>query len=275
MEDFSKYNGTGTILRKSQLAALDILIEFDRICRKNGLTYMLEFGTLLGAVRHGGFIPWDDDVDVTMPSDDYKRFQEIALSELGQGFILQTEKTEPESGMGGGMFKIRKENTLWINDYDDFRRHYHKGISIDVFENQDYPDVSRKVIKFFRRRLSKAFGFTHYFNRISFKNVIAYFIFPISALFFKTLWKLICLVHKCNKEQPHIERLAISYPSFKKDLYPVSEIMFEGYSFMAPHNPDARLKDIYGDYMQIPPEESRVIHAKFISTDTSVNFTNM
>ena len=273
--ELQEYNPEGSVLRKSQMVALDILIEFDRICRKNGLTYMLEFGTLLGAVRHGGFVPWDDDIDVAMPQADYKRFQEIATHELAKGYILQNEVTEPESGMGGGMFKIRKENTLWINDFDDFRRHYHKGISIDVFENQDYPDVSRKTIRFFRKRLSKAFGFTHYFNRISFRNTIAYYVFPVSAAFFGTIWKLLCKVKKCRREQPHIERLSISNPTLKTDLYPVSEIQFEGHSFMAPRYPDARLKDIYGDYMKLPPEKDRVLHAKFISTDTSVNFTNM
>lgn len=273
--EINEYNPEGSVLRKSQLAALDILTEFDRICRKHNLTYMLEFGTLLGAVRHGGFIPWDDDIDVTMPQADYKRFQEIAADELTDGFKLQNEFTEPQSGMGGGMFKIRKDNTLWINDYDDFRRHYHKGISIDVFENQDYPNVSRKVLKFFRRRLSKAFGLTHYFNRLSFKNVVAYFLYPVSAAIFGTVWKIICKVKKCDMEQPHIERLIYSNPSLKTDLYPVSEILFEGHSFMAPHNPDARLRDIYGDYMKLPPEKDRVLHAKFISTDTSVNYTNL
>lgn len=273
--ELKEYNPEGSVLRKSQMVALDILIEFDRICRENGLIYMLEFGTLLGAVRHGGFIPWDDDIDIAMPTRDYVRFQEIAPAQLKEGFILQTDNTQPESGMGGGMFKIRKENTLWINDYDDFRRNYNKGISIDIFENQDYPNVSRKTLKFFRRRLSKAFGFKHYFNRVSFKNAIAYFIFPVSYAFFGTIWKLICKIRKCNMEQPHIERVNYSNPSLKTDLYPVSEIMFEGHSFMAPRNPDARLTDIYGDYMKLPPEKDRVLHAKFISTDTSVNFTNM
>ena len=273
--ELQEYNPEGSVLRQSQMVALDILIEFDRICRKNGLIYMLEFGTLLGAVRHGGFIPWDDDIDVSMPESDYRRFQEIASGELSDGYILQNEVTQPESGMGGGMFKIRKENTLWINDYDDFRRHYHKGISIDVFENQDYPKVSLKTLKFFRKRLSKAFGFTHYFNRISFRNAIAYFVFPVSSAFFGTIWKLICKIRKCPLEQPHIERLRFSNPSLKTDLYPVSEIQFEGHSFMAPHNPDARLKDIYGDYMKLPPEQDRVLHAKYICTDTTAHFTNM
>ena len=265
----AKYNPEGSVIRQSQQAALEILIEFDRICRKNGLKYYLEFGTLLGAVRHGGFIPWDDDIDVAMPPQDYKLFQQIAPQEMDGNFLLQNEITEPESGMGGGMFKIRKKNTLWINDYDDFRRNYNKGISIDVFENEDYPNVPKSVVRFFRRRLSKAFGFYHYFNRVSSKNAIAYFVFPVSWLLFRSIWKMICLLCKCGKEQPHIERLMFSNPSLKTDIYPLSEITFECHSFYAPKNPDARLRDIFGDYMKLPPENQRQIHAKFICTDLS------
>ena len=265
----AQYNPEGSVLRQSQLTALEILIEFDRICRKNGLKYYLEFGTLLGAVRHGGFIPWDDDIDVAMPSPDYKQFQQIAQQELSNNFLLQTEITEPEAGMGGGMFKIRKKNTLWINEYDDFRRNYNKGISIDVFENEDYPNLPKPIIRFFRRRLSKAFGFYHYFNRVNFKNSIAYFAFPISWLFFSSIWNLLSLLCKCNKEQPHIERLQFSNPTLKSDIYPLSEITFEGHLFYAPKNPDARLRDIFGDYMKLPPENQRFIHAKFICTDLS------
>lgn len=273
--ELKDYNPEGSVLRKSQLAALDILIEFDRICRKNNLTYMLEFGTLLGAVRHGGFIPWDDDIDVSMPPADYLKFQDIAVSELAGGFTLQTEKTQPQSGMGGGMFKIRKDGTLWINDYDDFRRDYHKGISIDVFENQDYPNVSEKVLRFFRKRLGKPFGFTHYFSRISGRNAVAYFVFPVSQAVFGAIWKTICRFSNCKREQPHIERLSFSRPSLKTDLYPTREIMFEGRGFMGPNNPDARLRDIFGDYMKLPPEKDRKIHAKVICTDTSEIFTNL
>ena len=82
MEDYSKYNGDGTTLRKMQLRILDILVEIDRICRKHDIKYWIDFGSLLGAVRHGGFIPWDDDIDVAMPSEDYQRFLEIAPKEL-------------------------------------------------------------------------------------------------------------------------------------------------------------------------------------------------
>ena len=65
-EDFSKYNGEGTMLRKAQLRMLDILVEVDKVCKRHNIPYWVDYGTLLGAVRHGGFIPWDDDLDISM-----------------------------------------------------------------------------------------------------------------------------------------------------------------------------------------------------------------
>ena len=97
MEDFSKYNGEGTPLRKAQLKILEVLLEFDRVCKKNGLIYWIDFGSLLGAVRHGGFIPWDDDIDLSMPPEDYRRFKEIAPSELGDDFIQSPDEEYPLS----------------------------------------------------------------------------------------------------------------------------------------------------------------------------------
>ena len=78
MEDYSRYNGEGTVLRKAQIREVEILIEVDKICRKHNIKYWIDFGTLLGAVRHKGFIPWDDDLDICMLSEDYNRFLEVA-----------------------------------------------------------------------------------------------------------------------------------------------------------------------------------------------------
>ena len=69
-EDFSKYNGEGTMLRKAQLRMVDILVAIDKVCRDNGINYWIDYGTLLGAVRHKGFIPWDDDIDICVLTED-------------------------------------------------------------------------------------------------------------------------------------------------------------------------------------------------------------
>lgn len=87
-EDFSKYNGEGTTLRKAQLRMLDILIEVDKICRKHNIPYWLDSGTLLGAVRHGGFIPWDDDMDICVMRKDYKLLKKYLSEELSDKFCF-------------------------------------------------------------------------------------------------------------------------------------------------------------------------------------------
>ena len=266
-EDLSKYNAEGTPLREAQKASLDILIEFDRVCSKNGLSYWIDFGTLLGAVRHKGFIPWDDDIDLSMPLDDYNRFLKIGQEELSEGYFLQTEDTDPGSDMCKGIFKIRKEGTLFINDYDDFRKNYHKGASIDVFAEVPYPTVSKGTLKFFRKRINNAFGFFHYNPRLNFKNIVSYFVYPVSYILFKGLWNIICLFHKKDRELTSIEHLIYGYPTLKTEMLPLGTIEFEGHTFPAPKNPDARLTDMYGDYMKLPPEEKRRIHAKFICMD--------
>lgn len=275
MEDFSYINGEGTALRMAQKEMLQILIEFDRICRKNNLTYWIDYGTLLGAVRHSGFIPWDDDIDVSMPSSDYKHFLEVASSELKEGFFLQNQQTEPQLNMGVGISKIRKDGTLFINDFDNFRIRYHKGISIDVFEVVDYPNVSPKTWNFFRKRVFKSYGFFHYNPSLTLKNIISYFVFPVEYVLFKGLWSLLCLGRKKERTLSRLERTPYGYPTMKTEIYPLQEMTFEGFSFFAPQNPSARLRDNFGDdFMQIPPSERRRIHAKFICTDTSKQFIN-
>ena len=84
-------------LRQIQLASLEALKELKRLCDKHGLKYYLVAGTLLGAVRHRGFIPWDDDVDVAMPRSDYNKLSKIAKKELREGFFYQTERTDKNS----------------------------------------------------------------------------------------------------------------------------------------------------------------------------------
>ncbi len=275
MQDFSIYNGPGKPLREAQLASLDIFIEFDRVCKDNNLTYWMDFGTLLGAVRHKGFVPWDDDIDVCMPIQDFNRFIKIGQDKLKKGYFVQTDETDPGCDMNKGIFKVRKDGTLFINDYDDFRKNYHKGTSIDVFADVSYPSVSPRLFSFFRKRISKAYGLFQYNPPLNFKNIICYFLFPISYVFFKGLWALITMFRKKDREFVTFERMSYGYPTLKTDMVPVSQIEFENHMFNAPGNPDARLKNIYGDYMTIPPVEKQRIHAEFICVDTSKQYSNI
>ena len=119
IKEYSQQN-----LRACQLKQLAILEEIDKICKRHKIEYWLDGGTLLGAVRHGGFIPWDDDIDIGMSLEDEKRFEEIAPKELPDWLYLQTPKSDP--GSKEPITKIRDCNSLYIEQGDDFCQPYVK-----------------------------------------------------------------------------------------------------------------------------------------------------
>ena len=108
----------------------EILIEFDRICRKHGLTYFLAYGTLLGAVRHKGFIPWDDDIDTLMPYDDFKRLREIPSSEWKHPFFLQNSESDKNYPLC--FSKVRNSNTTLITE-ESAHLDINQGVDIDIY----------------------------------------------------------------------------------------------------------------------------------------------
>ena len=121
-------------IRVMQRENKKLLIEFDRVCRKIGVEYFLCAGSLLGYVRHGGFIPWDDDVDIGMLRADYDRLLAEGPKEFGEDFFLQTRETDPN--IPYVYSKLRLNNTEYFTDYT-YDRDFHKGISIDIFPH-DY-----------------------------------------------------------------------------------------------------------------------------------------
>ena len=129
-EDFSKYNGEGTLLRKAQLRMLDILVEVDKICRKHKITYWLEGGTCLGAIRHQGFIPWDDDIDISVMRKDYKRLSRILKEELPENLVFQDETTEKK--YPSKMAKVRDRHS-YFEEQEVKLPLKEQGIFIDIF----------------------------------------------------------------------------------------------------------------------------------------------
>ena len=113
-----------------QTEELSVLNEIKRVCDRNGIKYYITAGTLLGAVRHGGFIPWDDDVDIVMKREDYERFGRICRAELRPGFFYQSEQTERDYPFG--FAKVRKDNTSVREKILDGLE-IHKGCYVDIF----------------------------------------------------------------------------------------------------------------------------------------------
>ena len=247
-------------LRVSQLEQLKMLQIVAEICDRHGLTYWLDAGSLLGAVRHGGFIPWDDDLDIAMPLEDLKRFTEIAKVELPSHLFLQNKDSDPSYRFEHS--KVVNLNSFYVQFDDDFEAPYQKGIFIDIFPYVDYPYLPIRIRKKFLRGMCISYSVLHSKHYYSLESALKWVWFGLKHLVFNCIWKLL----------PKQKKYFTCLPSNnwhgmvqkRSDILPVSRIQFEGLNFNAPHNPDAYLSKLYKNYMQLPPEDKRDIHSVYI-----------
>lgn len=250
-------------LRACQLKQLGILEELDRICRQHGIPYWLDGGTLLGAVRHGGFIPWDDDIDVAMRKEDLERFIAIAPTELSKNLFLQTPQTDPASKKP--IVKIRDLNSLYIEAGDDFSAPYEKGLFIDIFPFIDYPSLPRSWVKRLTLGISRSLSILKKPHIYSLRAIAEFFWFGGKYLLCRSTWAILCMI--CRKDR-YISNILVNngygITHRNEAVFPLGQIVFEGKTFSAPADPHAYLSDLYKNYMEIPPEEKRIIHAIYI-----------
>ena len=249
-------------LREVQLRQLAILEEIDRICSRHGITYWLDGGTLLGAVRHGGFIPWDDDIDIAMRLEDLPRFSEACQKELPPDLYLQTIQTEPACRLP--ISKVRDRNSFLVEYTDDFTRPYGKGLYVDIFPMVPYPDVSRRFVKHVAGGYCKANAILQSQHYYSWRSCAELLWFGAKRAGLKMLWKCACLLHGKDKYTSNVlNNNGYGIMHRTDSIFPSAPITFEGRTFQGPANPDAYLKDLYHDYMTLPPEEKRRGHAVF------------
>lgn len=246
-------------LSQAKIVMVKILRAFHQICEENNLQYWLDAGTLIGAIRHGGFIPWDDDIDIVMPRADYRKFIKIASQELPFDMFFQSRETDLEYKLP--FVKIRDRYSTFVEE-NNKELNCHKGIFIDIFpvdfiskprmhtffhtslHSSNLTSVS-KYVKIYQksvgRIIRKSLG----------KNHFSFCMF-LNRVFSCSYKEATCLVY--GMEINEINR----YPT--STLFPLRKYRFEGYDFYVPNNYDTYLKCRYGDYMQLPPENERVVH---------------
>ena len=243
--------------RKLQLVMLEMIKDIDQLCISNNIEYSLAYGSVLGAVRHKGFIPWDDDLDIMMTYDNYLKFIDCCEKQLdNKKYFVQNDKTEPNFYLS--FTKIRNIQTTLIeqsNKDEDITF----GVYIDVFPLVGCPNnkLKRKYLK-----LCRAFAMSVDRNIIN--NKMLKFIFKVIKLIVgkKILLKIAygkCVKNKCENE----EELCCIFDGDdfyknivkKNDIFPVIRVDFEDTKLPIPNNYHDYLSKLYGDYMQIPSDE--------------------
>ena len=253
-------------LRKLQMIELELLIELDRICRKNNIKYSIIAGTLLGAIRHKGFIPWDDDADVAMLRPEYEKFRKACEADLdAERFYFQDNRNT--QGYRWGYGKLRKKNTLFLREHQEHMP-YDQGVFIDVFPLDGVPDnyflrslknfecfLVRKILwakvgKFAEKNFWKRQIYA-LLDKISEKKIFQYYHE---------------MVRRANRKRTRMVRI-LMFPTpnseygYYRNWYENSvDTVFEGRIFQGIKDYDSYLTFKFGSYMELPPVKKRKVH---------------
>jgi len=256
---------SGEQLRLWQLNELELVVEVDRICRKNGIKYSLDAGTLLGAIRHNGFIPWDDDADVVFSRDEYEKFFKACETELDkEKFFLQDYRTDENYRWGHN--KMRLVGTEYIKEGQE-KAKYKTGVCIDVLVYDNVPDgwIKRRLYYFYNFCIRKAL-----YSELGKDNAGNAFLRGWYKLLYKIprnwLFKMFFIgVKKVNRKTTKMKsHLLLHYPKpIDKFGMPAhcfndyTEHEFEGMKLSVFSQYDDYLTAMYRDYMKLPPEDKR------------------
>lgn len=262
-------------LRRLQLLELEMLEDIDGICKQLDIPYFLDSGTALGAIRHGGFIPWDDDVDLGMLREGYERFLQDAPALLEEkGCILVSPRTDDV--VAGQFAKVMKMGTTFrTRETEDAG--FRQGVFVDIFPYDQLsadPATAREQIKKCR-----------FWQRVSYLYHSPHVLIPHGGILGACERAACWLFHGAARilftpqriahafdgwalkgaADASSRAIACAYPvkdGFEVDwLFPAQDMRFEGKSFPVPKDMDAYLTHLYGDWRELPPEDQRVNHA--------------
>lgn len=264
-------------LRKLQLVQLEMAKEVKRVCDENGINYFLTAGTALGAIRHKGFIPWDDDMDIGMLRKDYDRFCQIANEKLDSRYYFQNWINDKKYHLPYG--KIRKKGTAYIEQKSNLKKNAEIFVDIIVYDDAPCDEEQRKslirelnyiertiLMKCKCRPWQKEWG-VHKGLRLTF--------IPFQIMSWFISQKVLVNAYEKKVRAVQNDKLVYSqlgtaslYLMEKEWLENVTDCPFEGDFFKVMRDYDSYLTCAYGDYMQLPPEGERenqhlIVHLDF------------
>ena len=271
-----KYNPDGSLLRRQQMRMLEILDEVDRICKRHDIPFWLSSGTLIGAMRHNGFIPWDDDLDIEMMRSDYLRLLKVLPQELPDWLALQNDETDPAYFYFYAKVRDRRSRMNEGNNYD--RMWKEQGIYIDIFPMEQHPiwlhKLTEKTVghmyKIWRtstddtkaiRQVRRIFDLN---NRVLFpclRGLLA-ILSPLTSY-------LSPLTSNLSPRKTITSGMGIPFhnPRYKDEIFPLASHQFEDREYPVPRDADAHLRHIFGDYMQLPDLSKLAPHVGRLEID--------
>lgn len=265
------------LLRKVQLTQLEIAKEIRRVCEENDIRYFLADGSFLGAVRHQGFIPWDDDMDIGMLREDYEKFFRIAPEKLKPEYCVQSWYTDSNYGLPFG--KVMKRNTVYLEGKKT-NRLQENGFYVDVFPFDYVPEgeeerkaLAGRLLKIYRIILMKC-GYRPWMEngKVLWKKRLGYLYYQLLSVgkqHAQLVREYDALARSAPKSSVICEQSALAKPDYyRAELFEtMAEYSFEGEQFCCVKDYDGYLGALYGDYMKLPPEDQRENRHQIIEVD--------